>query len=140
KTKKRKKQPYSTRASIVENAGTTRRIVNAVNDPTPLGRRICERRNIVTKAKVVAKEVDDVLSVGESTGRTDGEVDSVGRIVGLHQRRNEEVVVAIVDQRASEHEHSSNLRVLSIFSLYPAAGGGGGGGAASEERREEREN
>ena len=64
------------------------------------------------EAEELAERVDDVAAVGETAGGAEGEVQAVGEVVCAHAGAVEEVVVAVVHQRAPEHEHALHLRLL----------------------------
>lgn len=77
--------------------------------------------------------VDDGVAVAESAGGSVGEVDAVGEVVGLGQRR-QVVVVAAVDERVAEHEQRRRPpRDLS------AAGRSGDREHCGEEQQPQRE-
>lgn len=80
--------------------------------------------------------VDDGVAVAEAAGGAVGEVDAVGEVVGLGQRR-QVVVVAAVDERVPEHEQRRRRRRRRP-PLSRSAGGGSGHRKRGEEQQPQR--
>ena len=97
-------------AGVVEDAGAAGGEVDAVQRGAAAGARVGEGRDEPREAEELAERVDDVAAVGEAPGGAQREVHAVGEVVGAHAGAVEEVVVAVVHQRAPEHEHPLHLR------------------------------
>jgi hypothetical protein len=125
-------------AGVVEDAGAAGGEVDAVQRGTAPSGRIGEGRDEAGEAEELAERVDDVATVGEAAGGAQREVHAVGEVVGAHAGAVEEVVVAVVHQRAPEHEHALDLLLLlpaGLVSTPPPPPRGGYAGAAMVEAR-----
>jgi hypothetical protein len=121
---------------VVEDAGAAGGEVDAVQRGTAPGGRIGEGRDEVGEAEELSERVDDVAAVGEAAGGAQREVHAVGEVVGAHAGAVEEVVVAVVHQRAPEHEHALDLLLLlpCLVTTPPPLRGGYAGAAMVEAR------
>lgn len=130
------------RAGIIQYARAAGREVDAIDDLGSLGRGVGEGRDQRGEPEELSEEVDHVPAVGKPAWRTEGEIDAVGQVVGFSLVL-EEVVVAVVHQRAPEHEHTFHFQGTSlvVVSLFEAAMGVDMGrpGTSYEEEGENKE-
>lgn len=80
-----------------------------MNDPSPSCSRVSKWRDKPGQLKELTKHINGVSPIREPARWPQGEIYAVGREIGLSSCILEEVVVAIVDQRAPKHKHTLHL-------------------------------